>query len=166
MERIWAPWRMEYITGSAPKPQGCVFCLFPAANDDAANLILARNEMAFIILNRYPYNNGHLMVVPRAHVASPDELNLEQQHELQRLLYATIALMRAEMKPDGFNLGMNIGKVSGAGIAEHCHYHIVPRWNGDTNFMPVLNETRVISEHLEATYRRLRPLFTPLCAQH
>ena len=165
MERIWAPWRMEYITGNTVKPQGCIFCLFPAANQDAANLILARNESAFVILNRYPYNNGHLMVIPYAHVAAPDRLDPRQQLDLHRLLYATLDILRAAMQPDGFNLGMNLGKVAGAGIAEHCHFHVVPRWNGDTNFMPVINETRVISEHLEATYRRLLPLFAPL-AEH
>jgi ATP adenylyltransferase len=158
MDRLWAPWRMEYIV-SDNKPEGCIFCQFPAANQDEQYHILARSASAFVILNRFPYNNGHLMVIPFKHVPAPDKLSPEEQADLHGLLYKTVAILKPKLKPDGFNIGMNIGRVAGAGIADHCHYHIVPRWNGDTNFMPVLSETRVISEHLNATYKSLKPLF-------
>lgn len=159
MERLWAPWRMQYIEVADVTVGGCIFCRFPAEQDDRANLILARGQHAFVIFNRYPYNNGHLMVIPYAHVSSPEQLDAAQQADLHTLLYRTLGILRGAFEPHGFNLGMNLGRTAGAGIADHCHYHIVPRWNGDTNFMPVLGDTRVISEGLTETYDKLAPLF-------
>ena len=164
MERIWAPWRMAYISEAVKeeKPKGCIFCDFPAAADDEKHLILARSEYSFVIMNKYPYNNGHLMVIPFEHVNSPAKLSAAAQDDLHRLLYRTLDVLNDFFHPEGFNIGMNLGQVAGAGIAAHCHYHIVPRWNGDTNFMPVLGDVRVISESLEATYAHLKPLFDKL----
>ena len=153
---LWAPWRMQLI--EAPKPNGCIFCVFPAAAEehDRDNLIVHRAERAFTILNRYPYNSGHLMVVPRAHVSSLDALAAADFAALHDELKCALGVLGATYRPDGFNVGMNLGKVAGAGIADHIHYHVVPRWGGDTNFMPVLAATKVLIEHLEATWERVR----------
>lgn len=154
MRQIWAPWRMAYIQRDEKKG-GCVLCEKWASNDDAANYVLYRGERAYIILNLYPYNNGHLMVVPYKHVASLEDLDTETLTELMLLVKRSLAALREAMAPDGFNIGVNLGRAAGAGIYEHVHIHIVPRWEGDTNFMPVLGETRVIPEMLEDTYARL-----------
>ena len=161
MQPIWAPWRMEFIEGERPK--GCIFCEFPAQEGedaDRANLILGRTPRAFAILNRYPYNSGHLMVIPRAHVPQLTALDEETFLELHRLLRLSIRLVEETYRPQGFNVGANLGAVAGAGIADHLHYHVVPRWGGDTNFMPVLGETKVLIEHLTRTWERLHPVFT------
>lgn len=159
MDRIWAPWRLAFVEGADDKPKGCIFCLFPAERRDRERLVLGRSEHAFAILNKYPYNNGHLMVVPRRHVADPADLDEAEWDDLQRLLRTSVAILKQAYGPDALNLGMNLGRAAGAGIADHLHWHAVPRWSGDTNFMPVLAETRVIPEHLDATWEKLRPLF-------
>ncbi len=154
MENLWAPWRIEYILSK--KPAGCIFCDKPAENRDEENLILYRGRYHFIIMNAFPYNNGHMMVVPFRHTASLAGWAAEEQQEMMKLADLAVELLRKAMCPDGFNLGINMGIVGGAGVADHIHLHIVPRWNGDTNFMPVLSDTRVISEHLRATFATLK----------
>lgn len=154
MERLWTPWRSAYVGGAAKS--GCPFCERPAAGDDAATLILLRGERCFVIMNLYPYNTGHLMIVPYRHLADPGALAPEEWHELVTLLPRLTAALTETMRPDGFNVGMNIGSAAGAGIADHLHLHVVPRWAGDTNFMPVLGATKVLPELLPETYARLR----------
>jgi ATP adenylyltransferase len=157
VKTLWAPWRLEFIEGD--KPPGCIFCLYPAEDRDRDRLILGRTAHSFVILNKYPYNNGHLLVVPRAHVASLDQLEDEAFLDLQRTLRLSIGVMKDFCSPEGMNVGMNLGHCAGAGIADHLHWHVVPRWVGDVNFMPVLAETRVVPEHLLRTWDRLRPAF-------
>ncbi len=157
---LWAPWRMEYI--EAPKPDGCIFCQFPAEQGEEAdrrNLIVHRSASSFTMLNRWPYNSGHVMVIPRAHVDQIEGLSPPAFHDLHEELRCAIAVIRKVYKPQGLNVGMNLGLVAGAGIEEHLHYHIVPRWGGDTNFMPVLADTKVIVEHLEAAWEKIRKGF-------
>jgi ATP adenylyltransferase len=154
MENLWAPWRIDYILGK--KSAGCIFCDKPSENKDEENLILLRGKFNFIILNAFPYNNGHMMVVPYRHTAVLSGWQPEEQQEMMDLADFGVELLRKTMRPDGFNLGINMGLVAGAGVADHIHLHIVPRWNGDTNFMPVLSDTRVLSEHLRATYGKLK----------
>ncbi len=154
MENIWAPWRIDYILSK--KPAGCIFCDKPRENKDEENLILLRGKNHFMIMNAFPYNNGHMMVVPYRHTATLAGWSAEEQQEMMELADLGVELLRRAMRPDGFNLGINMGLVGGAGVADHIHLHIVPRWNGDTNFMPVLADTRVISEHLRATYGKLK----------
>lgn len=160
MERpLWAPWRMEFIGGE--KPAGCIFCEFPAApaSDDRKNLIVHRDEQAYVILNRYPYNSGHIMVVPRRHGADLDALPPAEWAALQELLRRAAAVLRATYQPEGINVGMNLGKAGGAGIVDHLHWHLVPRWGGDNNFMPVLADIRVMVEHLDSSWEKLRAGF-------
>jgi ATP adenylyltransferase len=160
MQNLWAPWRMEFI--KAEKPQGCIFCLFPAETGDEAdrrNLIIGRTAHSFAIVNRYPYNNGHLMVIPRRHTAEFTELPEDELSDLHRLLQRSVRLLSQAYHPEGFNIGMNLGRVAGAGIADHLHYHVVPRWAGDTNFMPVVSDTKVLIQHLDESYRLLRQLY-------
>jgi len=154
MQNLWAPWRIDYILSQ--KPSGCIFCEKPGENRDEDNLILWRGKYHFIILNAFPYNNGHMMVVPYRHTSSLSGWSAEERQEMMELADMGVELLRRTMRPDGFNLGINMGQVAGAGIADHIHLHIVPRWNGDTNFMPVLSDTRVISEHLTATFGKLK----------
>ncbi|HEY0840738.1 MAG TPA: HIT domain-containing protein [Vulgatibacter sp.] len=158
METLWAPWRLAFIEGEE-KPAGCIFCLFPAEDRDRERLILGRSAHSFVIMNKFPYNNGHLMVVPRAHVADPGALDEGAWDDLQRTLRLSIGVVREVYGPDAMNVGMNLGRAAGAGIADHLHWHVVPRWAGDVNFMPVLAETRVIPEHLDASWAKLRPAF-------
>jgi ATP adenylyltransferase len=160
MERpLWAPWRMEFIT--AEKPAGCIFCDFPAAppGEDRQSLIVHREPNAFVILNRFPYNSGHLMVVPRRHGAELDALDPVAWADLQALLRRTAAVLRAVYRPEGLNIGMNLGRAGGAGIVDHLHWHLVPRWVGDNNFMPVLADVRVMVDHLDATWEKVRAGF-------
>jgi ATP adenylyltransferase len=160
MERLWSPWRMAYIESAKGEPEGgCIFCDKPLQEDERAALVLDRNERAFALLNAYPYNPGHLMVAPLRHVAEFDELDPGELAAVDALLQRSIRALKAEMDPHGFNVGMNLGRVAGAGIPGHLHWHLVPRWNGDTNFMPVVGETRVLPQLLEETYDRLRPRF-------
>ena len=149
---------MELIAKGEPK-SGCIFCDLPRANADRDNLILGRTQHCFAILNKYPYNNGHLMVVPRRHTGELHSLPDGEYQELAEMLRVALRLLITSYAPQGANLGMNLGRIAGAGIADHLHWHIVPRWNGDTNFMPVIGETKVMIEHLHAGYDKLRPLF-------
>ena len=155
MENLWSPWRMKYVTDT-DNPDGCVFCTAPAQADDLANLIVYRGKDCFAILNRYPYTSGHLMVVPFAHVSSIELLTPEVRFELFEMVNHAIAVLREVYHPDGFNVGINMGEAAGAGIAEHAHVHIVPRWAGDTSFMSTVGETRVIPEELGVTRQRIR----------
>jgi ATP adenylyltransferase len=147
---------MEFIAGE--KPAGCIFCDLPAAPeaDDRRHLIVHRAEHAFVILNRYPYNSGHLMVVPRRHGADLDGLPPPEWAELQELLRRSARVLRAAYRPDGLNVGMNLGRAGGAGIVDHLHWHLVPRWSGDNNFMPVLADIRVMVDHLDTTWEKVR----------
>lgn len=154
MRQLWAPWRIRYIL--MEKPKGCIFCMKQKEKNDEENLILYRGERCFIMLNLYPYNNGHLMIVPYRHVPSVEDLKVTEILEMGMLTKASLKLLRRILRPDGFNVGFNIGRVAGAGIEEHVHMHIVPRWNGDTNFMPVIGDTKVISEGLRETYSKLK----------
>ncbi len=154
MERLWAPWRIEYVRIS--KPNGCIFCMLPKEGDDERNLILHRGKYAFIIMNNYPYNPGHVMVAPYRHVGEIEELTPEEWMEIHTLISLAIKAIKRAMEPHGFNLGVNIGRVAGAGIEGHIHFHIVPRWNGDTNFMPVLADTKVIVQGIRENYQELR----------
>jgi len=138
---------------------GCIFCDLPAAGDDQANLILGRRELVFAILNRFPYNPGHLMLAPYRHVGALEELTPAELTELMTLAQAGLLALRAESAPHGFNLGMNLGSVAGAGIADHAHLHLVPRWGGDTNFMPIVGQTKVLPELLDETWAKLHPHF-------
>lgn len=159
MEYLWTPWRMEYIRAAKGEPEGCIFCDLPAKGDDEAVRILKRAEGGFVILNSFPYNPGHVMVAPFRHARDFEDLTAEELAELDRLLQESIRVLREEMEPHGFNVGMNLGRVAGAGIPDHLHWHVVPRWNGDNNFMPVIGQTKLLPELLEETYRRLRPRF-------
>jgi ATP adenylyltransferase len=156
MEHLWAPWRMAYIAPKTPQPPGCIFCTQPAENRDEEHYILYRGEYCFMMLNLYPYNNGHLMIAPYLHVGTIEELPTETLTELMTQAQLALKALRATMNPDGFNMGINQGKVAGAGFADHMHLHIVPRWNGDTNFMPVVADTKVIPEHLDVVYQKLK----------
>ena len=162
MEHLWAPWRMEFIKG--PKPAGCVFCEAAAADpaDDPAHLVLARTNLSLAILNRYPYNNGHLMVAPTAHLANLEDLPPAAAGDLTTLTQRSLRVLRRVLSPQGFNLGINAGKIAGAGVADHVHQHVVPRWDADTNFMPVVAETKVLNEHLTKSYQELRAGFDRL----
>ena len=161
MERIWSPWRMAYIQAAKEQGEdgGCIFCDLPAEGDDVRTMILARGELAFVIVNSFPYNPGHLMVAPFRHVGAFTSLEGDELADVDALVARSIRALEQEMEPHGYNLGMNLGRVAGAGIPDHVHWHLVPRWNGDTNFMPVVGQTRVLPELLEETYARLRPRF-------
>lgn len=157
MEQLWAPWRMDYILG--PKPDACVFCLPEDPSGDRERLVLARGRHSFVIMNKFPYNSGHLLITPRRHVSCITELTVDENLELTRgLAYCTDVLNKA-MHPQGINIGLNLGEAAGAGIAAHLHYQMVPRWNGDSSFMAVFSETRVIPQLLASTYDRLEPFF-------
>ena len=151
---------MEYI--KEKKPDECIFCVLPPENDDAKNRILYRGSACFVIINVYPYSNGHLMVTPYRHLPCLTQANQDEMRETAALLQKSIEILRGEFNADGFNVGYNIGKSAGAGFDEHIHAHIVPRWTGDTNFMPVLSEVKVHPEHIQATYDRLIPHFKKL----
>ena len=157
MDKLWAPWRMEYILSD--KSDGCIFCDKPKETNDRENLILWRGEQSFIIMNFYPYNNGHLMVVPYDHIGDLMSLNESQNAELMAGIAKCTDILQRLFKPDGYNIGMNLGRVAGAGIDDHLHFHVVPRWSGDTNFMPILGHIKVISEGLWETYDKLYPFF-------
>jgi ATP adenylyltransferase len=157
MKYLWAPWRMAYILGK--KNRECFFCNYLGKKKSRKSLILAQGEHVFVIMNKYPYNNGHLMVVPKRHCIDLEQLNDHELKELFGLLKISLKVLKSSLRPHGFNIGINIGKVSGAG-ENHLHIHIVPRWAGDTNFMPVIGETKTISEYLEKTYQKLHATFT------
>jgi ATP adenylyltransferase len=156
---LWAPWRIEYILGE--KPKGCIFCDFPAAPeaDDRKNLLVHRSARSFSCLNRYPYNSGHLMVIPRAHVAELGALSPEDWADLGDELRRAAAVLKAVYRPEGINVGMNLGRAAGAGIDDHLHWHLVPRWVGDNSYMPVVADQRVVVEALDAAWEKLRAGF-------
>ncbi len=159
-ENIWAPWRMDYIRmPEEEKPKGCIFCNKPKDNKDKDDLILYRGKHVFVIMNRYPYNNGHLMVVPYRHLDDYNALNDEELLEMSQVTQMCINILKSKMRPQGFNVGFNIGVSAGAGIAEHIHQHIVPRWTGDTNFMPVLCHTKVMVDGLNECWLGLKKAF-------
>ena len=157
MERIWAPWRIEYIRKK--KSEGCILCEILKQDEDVSNYILYRGAENAIILNSYPYNPGHLMVVPYKHIASLEDLTEKERNEHFALVSRSVKVLRQVFNSEGFNIGINLGKVAGAGINGHVHTHIVPRWQGDTNFMPVLGATRVLPEALAETYQKLAGKF-------
>ena len=159
MERLWAPWRMAYIT-QEPRP-GCLFCrAISDPSDPDSELVVWRPADAIVMLNKFPYNPGHVMVAPAAHKGDLADLDDLQSATLMRALRRTIHVLRDSLKPEGFNVGANLGRVAGAGIPDHVHFHVVPRWNGDTNFMPVLSEVKVVNEHLQQTAEKLRQAFS------
>ena len=166
MDVLWAPWRMEYV-GASGKPGGCIFCELPALPpaERRGGLVLAAGPDTAVLLNRYPFNNGHLLVVPRRHVAWLEELGPADAAALDGALRDAVALVRVVLAPDGLNVGMNLGEAAGAGIAGHLHWHVVPRWSGDVNFMPVVAESKVMPEHLMTTYDRLRAGLTAIEAR-
>ena len=157
MDQLWAPWRLAYVANPKEQqkpstPDACFICQGVGGTDDRANLLVYRTPLSVVVLNKFPYNNGHLLVAPRVHKGRPDELEPEQLLDLQLVLCKMIGILEQRMNPDGFNVGLNLGKVAGAGLPGHLHWHIVPRWNGDTNFMPVLTDTKVIVQSLDALY--------------
>ncbi len=154
---LWAPWRMVYIGG--PRSEGCLLCGLPREHTDCESLILRRGPRTYVVMNRYPYNNGHLMIVPYRHCGDLGQLSTEESLELMHEAQRATRILHRLFGAEGFNVGMNLGKVAGAGIAEHVHIHVVPRWVGDTNFMPVLADTKVMPDYLEATYEKLVPFF-------
>lgn len=161
--RLWAPWRAAYMRGGTPQPRGCIFCVGKlSAVARRRRLILHTNPVALVMLNLYPYTSTHLMIAPRRHVASPELLDRSERAALAELIGESVAILRRALKPEGFNVGMNLGRVAGAGFADHMHWHVVPRWNGDNNFMTVLASTRVLSQHLDASFAALAPLFKAL----
>lgn len=157
MEHLWAPWRIKYIEKGIDK--GCILCEKPSEGKDEENLILYRGEHNFIVMNLYPYNAGHLMVAPYRHTAAIDELKGEERNEHFALVSRGVSVLKKVMKPEGFNIGINSGRVAGAGVDKHIHTHIVPRWKGDTNFMPITADTSVINEALADTYKKLKKEF-------
>jgi ATP adenylyltransferase len=159
-QRLWAPWRSAYLARASAAPQACIFCLKRlGVAAMRRRFVLYAGAGALVMLNRYPYNNGHLMVAPRRHVASPELLSREERAILADLVAFAIERLRAVMRPAAFNVGANLGRAAGAGFADHMHWHVVPRWEGDTNFMPVISSTRVLSQHLEESYALLAPHF-------
>jgi ATP adenylyltransferase len=153
MERLWAPWRLQYV--AKEKNEGCIFCEKPLAGDDRAAHIVHRGALAYVMLNTFPYNNGHIMVAPFAHLANLEDLPPETLHEMMDLAQQCTRALKAGFSPDGINLGFNLGAAAGAGIKDHLHLHLVPRWQGDTNFMPVIGDVRVIPESLDQTFDKL-----------
>jgi ATP adenylyltransferase len=157
MEVLWAPWRMEYILDQN-RPEGCIFC---QATDGRGydGLVLGVNHACLVMMNKYPYNNGHLLVAPLRHVSELEDLSTEEQGELLRHVTLAVKALKDLMGPHAFNVGLNLGRAAGAGIEEHLHFHVVPRWEGDTNFMTVLGEVRSVPEHIRATHAKLKPYF-------
>lgn len=157
MQNLWAPWRIEYILGK--KDNQCIFCPEGHGQSDEERLILYRGERVMVMMNKFPYNNGHLLVAPWRHVSRLDELTAEEDRDLMLWLKTSTRILQKAMRPDGFNVGLNLGREAGAGFEEHLHFHIVPRWRGDTNFMAVMADVRSIPEHIRQTYSKLSPHF-------
>lgn len=157
MKRIWAPWRKAYITSEKRAGRGCVFCRLCKSHSETRHYILKRSLHSFAVLNLYPYNNGHILILPKRHVAELEDLSAAEKLDWLGLCEEMVSALRKVMSPKGFNLGMNFGTAGGAGIPGHLHMHVVPRWPGDVNFMPVIGSTKVISESLDSVYRCLRP---------
>ena len=158
MDRLWAPWRLEYIQG--PAAEDCIFCIGADRTEDPERLVVARGKSCYVMMNRYPYSNGHLLVSPYRHLADPADLEAPEIVELHRLMVLSQGVLRDTCCAEGFNVGWNFGQAAGAGIAAHIHMHIVPRWSGDSNFMPILADTRVIPQHIEKTYSLLVNAFS------
>jgi len=156
MDRLWTPWRYQYITKSLPDSQGCVFCVKAAESLDVENFIVFRGRACFVLLNIYPYNNGHIMIAPFAHVATLEDAPEEAVTEMMSLARHASGVLQRTYRPDGINLGMNLGMSAGAGVAGHIHMHVLPRWAGDTSFMTTIGETRVVPEELRTTWQKLR----------
>ncbi|HID94955.1 MAG TPA: HIT domain-containing protein [Candidatus Latescibacteria bacterium] len=164
MDTLWAPWRMKYIL-ELDRGDGCIFCDKVKDDKDRENLILCRGQYCYVMLNLFPYNNGHLMVIPYKHTDTLTDLSEPERLEFLGLTDQSLKVLQKVLEPDGFNLGINLGRSAGAGIEDHIHLHIVPRWAGDTNFMPVLGDTKVLSESLEETYRKLEAEFINGCSK-
>jgi len=160
MKVLWAPWRIDYILGD--KPDNCVFCLPEHTLEDEERFILYRGKSAFIIMNKFPYSNGHIMVTPFKHVMSLESLNSDELFEIMLLLQKCTGILKSHFNCQGINIGLNLGEAAGAGIKEHLHFHLVPRWNGDSSFMAVMDEVRIIPEHLSSTYKKIKPYFINL----
>jgi ATP adenylyltransferase len=159
-QRIWAPWRLAYVKdASKDSAEECIFCAKPAEDDDEANLIVHRGDRCFVILNLYPYTNGHLMIAPYEHLATLPALGSETVAEMMALSQRAMTILEESYQPHGYNVGFNQGRVAGAGVEHHIHMHVVPRWGGDTNFMPVLADTRVMPQTLEQSYEALKGKF-------
>jgi len=158
IKQLWAPWRMEFLK-SGPKGEGCIFCTLPKAKDEKKSLILFKGKSAFVIMNKFPYNNGHVMVVPYQHTADITDLDEKETEEMWKLIQQSVEALKKAYHPEGFNIGMNLGRAAGAGIKEHLHMHVVPRWSGDFNFMPLLSDTKAMPEHLERGYDTLKKQF-------
>ncbi len=159
MKRLWAPWRLEYIKNAQDNGEGCIFCLKPGESRDKENLIVYRSHHCFVIMNKYPYNNGHIMVVPYLHESDFTSFSDEILLNIQHIIQLSVKALQNSMNPHGINVGINLGRSAGAGIVDHLHYHLVPRWDGDTNFMPVLTGTKVISEGLTESWEKLQKAF-------
>lgn len=155
MDQLWAPWRIKYVTKIGKKNQKCIFCRISKEKKDKKNFVIARTKHSYSVLNIYPYNNGHVMIVPHRHVAELSDLSKEEREDLWDLLEATKKILDKKMKADGYNIGINLGRIAGAGFPDHIHIHLVPRWQGDVNFMPVTGQTKVISQSLQALYKQL-----------
>ncbi len=164
--RLWAPWRHVYLRAARDRASKCIFCVGLRLNEAERRrrLILFDGPLAIVMLNRYPYNNGHVMVAPRRHLATPERLTPEERSAIGELVAESVRLLRGVLNPAGFNLGANVGRAAGAGFADHVHWHVVPRWDGDTNFMAVVASTRVLSQHLRDSYGSLRPVFKAVTA--
>ncbi len=160
METIWAPWRVNYITRGKDEDKKCVFCRIFNEKKDKKNFILIRREHCFVVLNLYPYNNGHVLIVPNRHVKDIQKLKDVEKMEIFSLIEEMQSLLDEQMKPQGYNIGINLGRVAGAGFPGHLHIHVVPRWKGDANFMPVIGKTKVISQSLNALYKLLANAYT------
>ena len=160
MKVLWAPWRMDYVLGA--KPDCCPFCVPQNVDEDGERLILYRGKLAFVLLNKFPYNNGHILVTPYRHVKDLDELEQAEAHELMDLLQLSSRALKAFCNPNGINIGVNMGQAAGAGIAEHLHFHLVPRWVGDSSFIAVMDEVRIVPQHLSKTYEGLLAAFKEL----
>lgn len=168
MKTLWAPWRLPYLLEAGAAERGksvkknppCIFCVATRGLPSVKNLVVSKGKLAYVIMNKYPYSNGHLMVIPKRHVSDLGKLTRAEHAELGTLLAKCARVLKAYARCDGYNVGMNLGEAAGAGIKDHLHYHIVPRWNGDHNFMPVLADARVVPEHLEETHAKLKKLFS------
>jgi len=162
MEKLWAPWRMEYILDSKESGDECIFCDLPRQKNDEQNYIVFRSKLSFVMLNKFPYNNGHIMVIPYKHESDYTALDQDILADIQQLIQKSLIALKNCMEPHGYNVGLNLGRTAGAGIDAHLHYHIVPRWSGDTNFMPIISDTKVISESLEKSWQKLSREFEKL----
>lgn len=164
MKQIWAPWRMSYIENGSNE-EGCIFCDKPKQADLRSNLVFGQTAHTVVMLNKYPYNNGHLLIAPKKHEKWLSDLLPSEYGDVCEVLRATVDIVLKALKPNGMNLGMNLGRSAGAGVEDHFHWHVVPRWEGDTNFMPVVGEIRVMPQHLLESYDRLSPLFRDILVQ-